>query len=137
MDQKETDRKRLDFNAIIGLVLRSGVVASCLIIALGSLLLFLEHQTGYYSLGTPEQLSGSQNRSLIGVAPLVQGVIGGRPFAIIELGLVVLLATPVVRVAISIPLFLGEGRMAFAVITATVLAILLFSMFVVAPALST
>jgi len=48
----------------------------------------------------------------------------------------VLLAAPVARVVISIFLFMEEKRYAFVAITATVLAILLLSMFVVAPLVS-
>ncbi|HEV2390170.1 MAG TPA: DUF1634 domain-containing protein, partial [Nitrososphaerales archaeon] len=73
---------------------------------------------------------------LVGLSPLLQGLAVAKPYAIIDLGLVVLLATPVARVVISIFLFLGEKRYAFVAITATVLAILMLSVFVVAPLIS-
>jgi uncharacterized membrane protein len=125
-----------DFKSAIGLVLRYGVIASFIVVALGSALLFLEGQTGYYPMGSAEQLFDSQNRFLIGLGPLIQGVASARPYAIIDLGLVVLVATPVARVVISVFLFMAEKRYAFVAITATVLAILLLSMFVVAPLVS-
>jgi len=124
------------FKEAIGLVLRYGVIASFTLVALGSLLLFLEGQTGYYPMGTAEQLFDAQDRFLVGLAPLVQGVESAKPYAIIDLGLVVLFATPVARVVISIFLFVEEKRYAFVAITATVLAILLLSVFVVAPLVS-
>jgi uncharacterized membrane protein len=124
------------FREAIGLVLRYGVIASFALVALGSLLLFLEGQTGYYHIGTAEQLFDAQNGFLVGLSPLVHGVASAKPYAIIDLGLVVLLATPVTRVVISLFLFLDERRYAFVAITATVLAILLLSMFVVAPLVS-
>jgi uncharacterized membrane protein len=61
---------------------------------------------------------------------LIQGIAAAKPYAIIELGLLILLATLIARVAISIFLFAGEKRYVFVAITATVLAILLVSMFV-------
>jgi uncharacterized membrane protein len=125
-----------DFKSAIGLVLRYGVIASFIVVALGSVLLFLEGQTGYYQMGSAEQLFDSQNRSLIGLTRLIQGVASAKPYAVIDLGLVVLLATPVARVVISVFLFMEEKRYAFVAITATVLAILLLSMFVVAPLVS-
>lgn len=125
-----------DFKSAIGLVLRYGVIASFIVVALGSALLFLEGQTGYYPMGSAEQLFDSQNRFLIGLGPLIQGVASARPYAVIDLGLVVLVATPVARVVISVFLFMEEKRYAFVAITATVLAILLLSMFVVAPLVS-
>ena len=125
-----------DFRSAIGLMLRCGVVASFIVVAIGSVLLFLEGQTGYSPMGSAEQLFDSQNRSLIGLAPLIQGVASAKPYAVIDLGLGVLLATPVARVVISVFLFMDEKRYAFVAITATVLAILLLSMFVVAPLVS-
>jgi uncharacterized membrane protein len=125
-----------DFKSAIGLVLRYGVIASFIVVAVGSVLLFLEGQTGYYPMGSGEQLFDSQNRSLIGLTRLIQGVASAKPYAVIDLGLVVLLATPVARVVISVFLFMEEKRYAFVAITATVLAILLLSMFVVAPLVS-
>ena len=122
-----------DFKSAISFVLRYGVIASFIMVALGSTLLFLEGQTGYYPMGSAEQLFDSQNRFLIGLAPLIQGVASAKPYAVIDLGLGVLLATPVARVVISVFLFMEEKRYAFVAITATVLAILLLSMFVVAP----
>jgi uncharacterized membrane protein len=128
--------ERLDFREVIGLVLRYGVFASFAAVALGSALLFLEGGTGYYSLGTAQQLVGAQNKFLLGFGPVLQGAAAAKPYAIIELGLILLLATPVARVTISIFLFAAEKRWIFVAITATVLAILAFSMFVVAPLVS-
>lgn len=130
------DRKESEFNTVVGLVLRYGVIISFAIISLGSVLLFVEGQTGYYALGTAEQLFDRHNRFLIGFVPLIQGVISAKPYAIIDFGLLVLLATPIARVFISILLFLEERRYAFVLITATVLGLLLFSTFVLGPILS-
>ena len=124
------------FKEAIGLVLRYGVIAAFALVALGSLLLFLEGQTGYLPMGTADQLVDAQHAFPVGLSPLIQGVASAKPYAIIDLGLVVLLATPVARVAISILLFADERRYAFVAITATVLAILLLSMLVVAPLVS-
>lgn len=54
-----------------------------------------------------------------------------RPFAIAQAGLLVLLATPVLRVAASLVAFAFEGDRLYAAITAVVLAILLASIFLV------
>ncbi|MGH9917779.1 MAG: DUF1634 domain-containing protein, partial [Nitrososphaerales archaeon] len=135
-EYRDTAEGEAGFKAAIGLVLRYGVIASFALVALGSLLLFLEGQTGLRSVGTSEQLFEVQNGFPVGLSQLVQGVASAKPYAIIDLGLVVLLATPVARVVISMLLFAEEKRYAFVAITATVLAILLLSMFVVAPLLS-
>ncbi|MDG6900456.1 MAG: DUF1634 domain-containing protein [Nitrososphaerota archaeon] len=127
------DRRESEFNTVIGLVLRYGVMSSFAIIAVGSVLLFVEGQTGYYPLGSAEQLFERQNRFLIGIVPLLQGVAAAKPYAIIDLGLLVLLATPIARVFISIFLFFEERRYAFVLITLVVLGLLLFSTFVLGP----
>ncbi len=124
-----------DFNGIIGYVLRYGVTIAFAVIALGSGLLFAEGQTGYGSLGSAEQLYG--NRFVLGFVPLSQGVVSAKPFAIIDLGLILLFATPLARVTISIFLFFEEKRYVFVWITIIVLIILLLSTFVIGPLLST
>jgi uncharacterized membrane protein len=123
-----------DISKTIGIVLRVGVTIAFIVIALGSALLFLEDQSGYGSLGTSEQLSTS--RFVLSLDSLLQGVFAARPFAIIDLGLIILFATPVTRVAISILLFLEEKRYVFVWITILVLSILLFSTFVIGPLLA-
>jgi uncharacterized membrane protein len=121
------------FSSLIGFVLRYGVIASFAIVTFGCILLFAEGRTGYSTLTSAQQLVDNQDSFLIGLVPLLQGVASLKPYAVIDVGLLVLLATPVARVVVSIPLFAAEKRYIFVAITATVLAILLVSMFVVAP----
>lgn len=123
-----------DFNRIIGYVLRVGVTTAFGVIALGSGLLFVEGQTGYGSLGSAEQVYG--NRFVLGLGSLFQGIFAAKPFAIIEFGLILLFATPLARVVISIFLFFEERRYIFVWITIVVLIILLLSTFVIGPLLS-
>ena len=65
------------------------------------------------------------------ILSLGSGIAQLKPFAIIELGIVVLLATPVVRVATSAFVFAEEKDRMFVIITIGVLLILLFSFFAV------
>ncbi|HET8996990.1 MAG TPA: TSUP family transporter [Acetobacteraceae bacterium] len=58
-----------------------------------------------------------------------QGLKMANPLAIVVLGLLILLATPVLRVAVSIVAFALEEDRTYVIITALVLAILLFSIF--------
>src|SRR5271169_5819964 len=105
MEYRDSSEEEAGFKAAIGLVLRYGVMSSFALVALGSLLLFLEGQTGLSPIGTSEQLFDVQNGFPVGLSTLVQGVAAAKPYAIIDLGLVVLLATPVARVVISMFLF--------------------------------
>lgn len=122
------------FNRMIGHVLRFGVTISFAVIALGSGLMFIEGQSGYGPLGSAEQISA--NRFVLGLGDVFQGVFSAKPFAIIDLGLILLFATPLARVAISIFLFFEEKRYIFVWITIVVLTILLLSTFVIGPLLS-
>lgn len=129
-------RREVDFNTVIGIVLRCGVIASFILICMGSILLFVEGQTGYYALSSAGQLIQKNSGFLVGLVPLSQGIVSAKPYAIIELGLLILFATPIVRVFISVFLFMEERRYLFVLITITVLGLLLFSLFVVGPLVS-
>ena len=59
------------------------------------------------------------------------GLLALRPIAIAQAGLLVLVATPVFRVAVSLAAFALERDRLYAAITAAVLALLLLSLFVV------
>ena len=123
------------FRRGISLLLRYGVVSSFVIVAIGSALLFAQAGTGYSGMGSAQELVDT---AAFPVAPaaVADGVLAAKPFAVIEFGLLVLFATPLVRVAASIPLFVKERRYAFVAITTAVLSVLLLSIFVVAPFLA-
>ncbi len=116
---------------VISLVLRWGVLVSGTVIFIGMALVLARHNT----LGTTWDL-----RHLIFFDPAGRfytpdlGVILSQavrldPFAIIEVGLLLLIAAPVMRVAVSILLFALEKDKLYVIITSLVLAILLFSIF--------
>ena len=112
--------KKVSASDIIGWVLQGGVILSAAVIMLG--LLLLPTQPGGLSvhrlLNFPETL-----------AQVGQGLLILRPQAVIALGLLLLIATPVMRVAVSIFTFAFERDRLYVVISTIVLAILLFSMF--------
>jgi uncharacterized membrane protein YfcA/uncharacterized membrane protein len=96
----------------ISTVLRGGVLLSAAIIVLGLIL----HIVRGGSAAFPHTLAG-----------VVQSVLHGDPLGIIVLGLVVLLLTPVLRVAVSILAFAAEKDRRYVAITTLVLVILLIS----------
>ena len=115
-------------NNILGIVLRSGVVLSGVIIAIGTILFVANHSlddTSAYLAYNPGLIPhGNFPVSLTGIAI---GLGSLDPFSVIVLGFLVLLATPVARVALSLLLFAAEKDRMYVYLTATVLAILLFS----------
>lgn len=116
------DRERLIRQAelIISQVLRGGVLLSAAVILSGVILFYLR----YFALvGHPERTTAFPHT----LAAVGQGLVAGDPLAIIALGLLLLLATPVVRVAVSIVAFGLERDWGYVVITSIVLLILLAS----------
>jgi uncharacterized membrane protein YfcA/uncharacterized membrane protein len=118
--QKEIEHKKITTADIIGWILQVGVLLSAGIITIGMLLL----PTRPGGLSIHRLLNFPQTLSQVGAGLLIV-----RPQAIIVLGLLVLIATPVVRVAVSIVAFALERDRTYVVITSLVLAILLFSIF--------
>lgn len=116
---------------VVGNVLRYGVLISAIIIVFGTIELIAAGGNSDV-LGSivynPDKIPhGNFDVSLSG---LVSGLVGLQPFALIELGAIVLIATPVSRVLISVFLFAAEGDKLYVVVTAVVLTLLLFSMLV-------
>ncbi len=118
--QEKPAKTNVSANTIIGWILQGGVILSASVITLGLLLL-------------PTRPGGLSVQRLLdfpySLSQVVQGLLILRPQAVIALGLILLIATPVTRVAVSIITFALERDRQYVVITSLVLAILLFSMF--------
>lgn len=104
---------------IISGVLRFGVLLSVAIILVGIAWFYGLRLAGLLPHPTfPVTLPG-----------VVHGILAANPLAVVVLGLLVLLATPVLRVAVSIVAFAIEEDRTYVIITCIVLAVLLFSIF--------
>ena len=114
----DKDRRLRQAELAISHVLRGGVVLSAAIILLGVIWFYLQMaMTGQATLTYPH--------SVIEVA---QELAQGDPLALVTLGLLILLLTPILRVAISILIFALERDWLYTVITLIVLLILLISL---------
>ncbi len=121
---------------IISYALRVGVLLSAAVILVGILLFAVRQDTGYVRV-LPHHLKDIltfHQRSGPGFFPtslseVLQGAMGGKPYAIIELGMLLLILTPIVRVALSVFFFLAERDWLYVGITLFVLAVLTFSLF--------
>jgi uncharacterized membrane protein len=116
-----TDRR---VEQVIGQLLRAGVLLSATVVVAGAILYLTRHggQPADYRLfrGEPTDL-----RQLGGIWREAAAR-SGR--GIIQLGLLLLIATPVARVAFSIFGFLEERDWLYVGVTAIVLAVLLYSL---------
>ncbi|MFN8255634.1 MAG: DUF1634 domain-containing protein [Bacteroidales bacterium] len=111
---------------IMGLLLRTGVLSSALLVVLGGILFFFQHpaETFNYSdfQGEPARLT--HLKTILGQA------FNFHSRAIIQLGLILLIATPVMRVIFSFFGFIFEKDWVYTIITSIVLIILFYSLFV-------
>ena len=115
---------------VVAWILVLGVVVSALVVAGGLGLLLLTGHTGYHNSFDPRLITRPDSVAFpTRLDGVLRGVLELRSFAIIELGLLLLIATPVLRVAASVLLFLAEGDRLYAAITALVLLLLLVSIF--------
>jgi uncharacterized membrane protein len=124
-----TDERVRKVELLISRLLRWGVVSSLSLVVLGTVISFVRHRD-YTSV--PSEL---QRLTQPGAAfphslrEVWRGVVHPRGQAIVMAGLLLLIATPVARVAVSILGFVYERDFTFAGITAFVLAMLLLSFF--------
>jgi uncharacterized membrane protein len=110
---------------IIGNLLRAGVLLSGIIIFAGGILYVIRygHTPVHYGQFDPNRAE------LRSVVPVIKGAFRLDARAIIQLGLLLLIATPVARVLFSIVAFAMERDATYVWITIIVLAILMFSLF--------
>lgn len=113
------------FRAVVSAVLRTGVVTAAALTAAGFAMSLLVGWEGSL-LGGPPATSDPTDFS-----GLLAGLLALRPIAFAQAGLLVLLATPVLRVATSVVGFWLEGDRLYVAITFAVLAILVASIFFV------
>ncbi len=116
--------KDKDMQAVIGLVLRAGVIISMAIVILGAVIYLYRHGdtvTDYSRFkGMPDFM-----RTLSGIT---EGVFDFRGRAIIQAGIIMLIATPILRVAFSMVSFALEKDYLYVGISSLVLLIILVSM---------
>jgi len=109
---------------IIGILLRTGVTIAAVIVFLAAIPYLVQHgaaKPAYHIFhGEPSQL-----RHISGI---VKGSLARDPASIIQFGLLLLIATPVARVAFSVFAFAAERDGMYVVITLIVLALLLYSL---------
>lgn len=136
-DAEVEDRAVAEMETTVAYALRWGVLLSLAVILLGSVLLFARGETGYQGQhvsgpGAVDALTAYHESGAASWFPttpseVVSGVRAGRPYAVITLGLLILIATPVFRVAVSVVTFLWERDRTYALITLYVLGVLLVS----------
>ena len=108
---------------IVGNLLRAGVLTAAAVVTLGAVLYLIQEGTG-----TPayQQFRGEPS-SLRHVTDIVTDALCFNGRAVIQLGLVLLLATPVARVLLTVIAFALQRDRLYVMVTLIVLVVLLSS----------
>lgn len=116
-EQKVVKESRIgDVELAVSKLLRIGVVLSALVIIMGMLKLSITGDSGYVDNIYPTTITG-----------VIEGLLALKSYAIIQTGLLLLILTPVFRVAVSILVFLKEKDYLYVGITSLVFVILIIS----------
>ena len=121
-DKQARMDKRLEI--VIGYTLRIGVITAAVIVLIGGVLYIVRNRSATPDYGAFDAAS-KQADNLSGV---VQNIRALNSDGIIQLGLLVLIATPILRVVFSAIAFALERDMVYVVVTLIVLTVLLYSL---------
>jgi uncharacterized membrane protein len=111
---------------LVGKLLQVGVLCSAAVVLLGAIIYLFRHGSSPMSLGAFH----GEPADLRTIRGILRGVRTGRSRAIIQLGLLLLIATPIARVALSIFGFARERDHLYVALTSIVFVILLYSLLV-------
>ena len=112
---------------LISWLLRVGVVTSLSMIVIGLLLMFIHHPSYLISMMDLQRLTSPGAAFPHTLREVVDGLLVGRGQAVVAVGLLVLIVTPIMRVTVSIIGFALQRDRAFVLITSVVLTILIIS----------
>jgi uncharacterized membrane protein len=123
MTAKPLNDERVE--ALIANLLRAGVVIAALVVVGGAVPYLAAHPRAHVTYrtfqGEPDELKA--------VHGIIRNAFSGDPRGIMQLGLLLLIATPIARVVFSAAAFAVEGDRMYVGFTLIVLAVLLYSLF--------
>lgn len=111
---------------LIGNLLRYGVASSLAVILLGMLVTLVHHPDYLYSSEPLGRLVRPESAPH-DLATVMAGALAMKGRALVMIGMLMLIALPVTRVALSLVIFIYQRDRAFIAITSTVLVLLLVS----------
>ena len=125
---KTTENKKItdyDMQQLIGQVLRYGVLISGCVAIIGGILYLWQK-----GAGMPDYVHfNGEPAGYTSLTGIIKGLAHGSSTEIIQLGVVIMIATPIIRIVFSLFSFILERDRLYVIITSIVLCIILFSMF--------
>jgi uncharacterized membrane protein len=109
---------------IMGRLLQVGVLLAATVVLVGGVLYVIKHAGGQadFRVFRPQPFSVRHPMALL------RGIAGWQASAVIQLGILLLIATPICRVIFAVIGFLIERDRLYVVVSLVVLAVLLFGM---------
>ena len=115
---------------VISGLLRIGVTVSLVVVVVGIVLSFIHHPGYLRSAQDLGELTKWGGMVPVSVGEVWAGVLAGHGRAVVMAGLLLLIATPVMRVAVSVAVFVVRRDWLFVAITGVVLVFLMVSFLV-------
>jgi uncharacterized membrane protein len=109
---------------IVGRLLQVGVLVATLVVAVGAVALLLTQGSAVLDFSRFQ----GESSELRSVGSVIRGVSARDPRAIVQLGLILLIATPVARVALTLVAFALQRDRLYVALTTIVLAVLLYGL---------
>ena len=113
--------KRVD--EIIGNLLRTGVLIAAAVVLVGGVLYLIR----YGSSPASYRIFQGEPSNLRNVSEIFRGALGLDPKGLIQFGMLLLIATPVARVAFTVLAFAYERDWTYVLVTLIVLVLLIYS----------
>ncbi len=122
------DRQKYDMQQLVGNTLRIGVSLACLVAFVGGLLYLIHHGGESFDISMYKDFSyahASQHADYTTLRGIWTGLTSFTAIGWIQTGVLILILTPIMRVALSLVDFIKERDWLYAVITAVVLAVII------------
>jgi uncharacterized membrane protein len=110
---------------IVGRLLQIGVLIATVVVLIGGAMLIATHGGDVASF----RVFRGESSTLRSVSAAARGAFTLDPRGMVQLGLVLLIATPVARVALTLGAFVLQRDRLYVVLTTVVLVLLLFGLF--------
>ncbi len=125
----ETGGKRSELtdyqvDQVIGRLLQLGVLLAAAVVLVGGAILLLGHGSAPADFATFR----GEPAALRGVITIVRAALHGQTDAIVQLGLLLLILTPIARVALTLGAFTIQRDRTYMVLTSIVLVLLLYGL---------
>mgnify|MGYP001770660304 CR=1 FL=1 len=120
----------MDYDTAIAYVFRAGVIVSVSLILIGVVALFIEGSSNGYSLSRVSSPYSDVNSSIFLPERVINEISSFRPLDLIFLGLMVLIAIPVIGVWIALIHFILQRNKLYILMAIIVIFNLMFAIFI-------